>query len=210
VKATDESSTQQKKRGRPRKSVDLSSSMNSVTVRTMPPCNISAIRTRGNERDDENGEEDADPCGDGHEMNEDDYESEEDMVVPPHHQSSFAGLSAFGLHEAPSTFLSPTTSRTVIAQSDDNLVDRLQIEMAGLRRQSADAISVSLKISDQLAEVQAEAARAKTALRTVEGMLEEEVKKRREAEYLAEQEAKLRREAEDTITRMREVGHRAT
>ena len=202
-KATEESSnsTQRKKRGRPRKSVDV----NSATVcsgRTTTPCKISAIRTRGNEYDDENGEEDADPGGDVQQMSEDDYESEEDMVVPPHHQSSLAGLGAFGLNEAPSDFLSPSTSRTTIPHSDDNLVDRLQIEMATLRRQSADAISVSLKISDQLAEAQAEAARAKTALRTVEGMLEEEVRKRREAEHLADQEAKLRRAVEDTIMRM--------
>ena len=216
VKATEESSnpTQQKKRGRPRKSVDLSSTLNSVTVgsgRAVPPCNVSALRTRGNEHDDEIGEEDQ--GGDGHAMSEDDYESEEDMVVPPHHQSSLAGLDAFRLNEAPSCFPSTSTSRALITQSDDNLVDRLQIEMAGLRRQSADAISVSLKISDQLAEAQAEAARAKTALRTVEGMLEEEVRKRREAEHLADHEAKLRRAAEDAITRMRsqrEGDHRVT
>jgi hypothetical protein len=147
-----------------------------------------------------------------HEMSEDEYESEEDMIVPPH-QSSFAGLGAFGLNEAPSRLLSPSTSRAVITHSDENLVDRLQIEMAGLRRQSADAMSISVKISDQLAEAQAEAARAKTALRTVEAMLEEEVVKRREAEYLADREANLRRAAEDTIARMQsqwQAEHRVT
>ncbi|KAG2154549.1 hypothetical protein DEU56DRAFT_769162 [Suillus clintonianus] len=216
TKAAEESSnsTQQKKRGRPRKSVDLSSPLNSLTVgpgRSMP-CNISAVRTGGNDHDDGNGEEDMDIGADGHEMSEDEYESEEDMAVPPH-QSSLAGLGAFGLHEVPSRLLSPSTSRALIAHSDENLVDRLQIEMAGLRRQSADAISVSLKISDQLAEAQAEAARAKTALRTVEAMLEEEAIRRREAEYLADQEAKLRRAAEDTIARLRsqcQADHQAT
>jgi hypothetical protein len=143
---------------------------------------------------------------DVHDISGDEYESEEDMVVPPH-QSSFAGLGAFGLNESPSRLLSPSTSRALIAHSDRNLVDRLQIEMAGLRRQSADAISVSVKISDRLAEAQAEAARAKAALRTVEAMLEEEVIKRREAEYLADQEAKLRRAAEDTIARMQSQCH---
>ncbi|KAG0702717.1 hypothetical protein DFH29DRAFT_920128 [Suillus ampliporus] len=207
TKATEESSNsvQQKKRGRPRKSVDMSSPLNSVTAgsgRSMVPCNISAVRTGGSVHYEGNGEEDMDIGADGHEMSEDEYESEEDMVVPPHHQSSLAGLGAFGLNEAPSRLLSPSTSRALITHSDKNLVDRLQIEMAGLRRQSADAISVSLKISDQLAEAQAEAARAKTTLRKVEAMLEEEVIKRREAEYLADQEAKLRRAAEDTIARM--------
>ncbi|KAG1845465.1 hypothetical protein DFJ58DRAFT_800730 [Suillus subalutaceus] len=208
-------STQQKKRGRPRKSIDLSSPLSSLAVgsgRSIPSCNISAVRTRGNDHDDGNGEDDMDLGADVHEISDDEYESEEDMVIPPH-QSSFAGLGAFGLNEAPSRLLSPSISRALITHSDENLVDRLQIEMAGLRRQSADAISVSVKISDQLAEAQAEAARAKTALRTVEAMLEGEVIKRREAEYLADQEAKLRRAAEDTIARMQsqwQAEHRAT
>ncbi|KAG1784249.1 hypothetical protein EV702DRAFT_1058199 [Suillus placidus] len=204
TKAAEEpsNSTQQKKRGRPRKSIDLLSPSLAVgSGRSIRPCNISAVRTGGNDHDDGNGEDDMDLGADVHDMSEDEYESEEDMVAPPH-QSSFAGLGAFGLNEAPSRLLSPSTSRALVAHSDENLVDRLQIEMAGLRRQSADAISVSVKISDQLAEAQAEAARAKTALRTVEAMLEEEVIKRREAEYLADQEAKLRRAAEDTIARM--------
>jgi hypothetical protein len=50
-------------------------------------------------------------------------------------------------------------------------------------------------------------------LRTVEGMLEEEVIKRREAEQLADREAKLRRAAEDTIIRVKsqlDADHRAT
>lgn len=208
-------SAQQKKRGRPRKSIDLLSPLKSLAVgsgRSIPPCNVSAVRTRGNGHDDGNGEDDMDLGVDIHEMSEDEYESEEDMIVPPH-QSSFAGLGAFGLNEAPSRLLSPSTSRAVITHSDENLVDRLQIEMAGLRRQSADAMSISVKISDQLAEAQAEAARAKTALRTVEAMLEEEVVKRREAEYLADREAKLRRAAEDTIARMQsqwQAEHRVT
>lgn len=208
TKAADESSnpTQQKKRGRPRKSIDLLSPLNSLAAGSgcsIPPCNISAVRTEGSHHDDGNGEDDMDLGADVHEISEDEFESEEDMVVPPH-QSSFAGLGAFGLNESPSRLLSPSTSRALITHSDENLVDRLQIEMAGLRRQSADAISVSVKISDRLAEAQAEAARAKTALRTVEAMLEAEVIKRREAEYLADQEAKLRRAAEDTIARMRQ------
>lgn len=207
-------STQQKKRGRPRKSIDMLSPLTPLAVgsgRPIPPCNISAVRTRGNNHDGGNDEDDIDLGADIQDMSEDGYESEEDMVVPPH-QSSFAGLGAFGLNEAPS-LLSPSTSRALLSNSDENLVDRLQIEMAGLRRQSADAISISVKMSDQLAEAQAEAARAKAALRTVEAMLEEEVIKRRGAEYLADQETKLRRAAEDTIARMQsqwQADHRAT
>ncbi|KAG1766430.1 hypothetical protein EDD22DRAFT_978467 [Suillus occidentalis] len=181
------------------------------TVNLSAPPGTKRPRKRGrptkaadDHHDDGNGEDDMDLGADVHEISEDEFESEEDMVVPPH-QSSFAGLGAFGLNESPSRLLSPSTSRALITHSDENLMDRLQIEMAGLRRQSADAISVSVKISDRLAEAQAEAARAKTALRTVEAMLEAEVIKRREAECLADQEAKLRRAAEDTIARMRQT-----
>jgi len=88
---------------------------------------------------------------------------------------------------------------SVIDDSSDNIIDRLQIEMAGLRRQSAEAMSASLRVSDQLAEAQAEASRAKAALRMAESMLEDEARKRRDAERAADEEAKMRRAAEEVL-----------
>ncbi|KAI6120680.1 hypothetical protein EDD16DRAFT_1574800 [Pisolithus croceorrhizus] len=135
-------------------------------------------------------------------MSEVEYESEEDMVVPPNHHPSTSSLGVFGVREGPSRVYSPERSRNVFATIDEGLIDRLQIENAGLRRQSADAVSVSMRISDQLAEAHAEAARAKAALRVAESMLEEEGRKRRVAERVAQEEARLRRVAEETILQL--------
>jgi hypothetical protein len=129
------------------------------------------------------------------------------MVVPPHHNPSTAGLGVLGIREVPSQIYSPERSYHTYSTVDEGLLDRMQIEMASLRRQSGDAISVSLRISDQLAEVQGEAARAKAALRATESMLEEEVRKRREAERIANEEIRLRRIAEETILRLQNQWH---
>jgi hypothetical protein len=116
---------------------------------------------------------------DGH-VSEEELESEEDTISP----------------------FDPHTSAT--AGGSDHVIDRLQIEMAGLRRQSAEATSTSLRVSDQLAEAQAEASRAKAALRMAESMLQDEARKRRDAERAADEEAKMRRAAEETL-RQREM-----
>lgn len=139
-----------------------------------------------------------------HESNgsENEYESEEDMVVPRNHDPSTSGLDVLGIHEAASRLYSSDRGCLVYSAAEEGIIDRMQIEMAGLRRQAADAISVSLRISDQLAEAQAEAARSKAALRTTESLLEEEGRKRREAERIASEESRLRRAAEETVLRL--------
>ena len=115
---------------------------------------------------------------------------------------SAAGLDVLGIHEAASRLYSSDRGRRMYSTADEGVIDRMQIEMAGLRRQAADAISVSLRISDQLAEAQAESARAKAALRATENLLEEEGRKRREAERIASEENRLRRIAEEAIFRL--------
>lgn len=132
------------------------------------------------------GDEEAE--GSGH-VSEEEFESEEDMVYPFEHHTTAAAN---------------TRGSFSIDGGSDNIIDRLQIEMAGLRRQSAEAMSMSLRVSDQLAEAQAEASRAKAALRMAEGMLEDEARKRREAERAADEEAKMRRTVEETL-RKREI-----
>ncbi|KIJ66199.1 hypothetical protein HYDPIDRAFT_26570 [Hydnomerulius pinastri MD-312] len=202
--------TQPKKRGRPRKQPEASSSTTPVAMSagssyTTQQCQVSAIRT--NDHLSEDAEEDGQDGQDRCDVSEDEYESEEDMVVPPNHHPSSSALGVFGVHEVPSRMYSPERGRRVYSTVDEGLVDRMQIEMAGLRRQSADAVSVSLRISDQLAEAQAEAARAKATLRATESMLEEEGRKRREAERTADEEIRLRRLAEETILRLQNQWH---
>ena len=161
---------------------------------------MSAIRTY-----DHDSEGCPEKQGSPHECNgsADEYESEEDMIVPRSHNPSTAGLHVLGIHEAASRLCSSDNGHRVYPTADEGVIERMQIEM--LRRQAADAISVSLRISDQLAEAQAEAARAKAALRATEGLLEEEGRKRREAERIASEENRLRRIAEETFRLQNQV-----
>ena len=73
------------------------------------------------------------------------------------------------------------------------------MEMAGLRRQSQDAVNASLRLSDQLTASQEDAARAKSALKIAENMLEEEARRRMQAEKNAEEEVRRRRAAEEAL-----------
>ncbi|EGO04521.1 hypothetical protein SERLA73DRAFT_68203 [Serpula lacrymans var. lacrymans S7.3] len=200
------SSNTPKKRGRPRKGTytihPSPPSHPALPIASPPPCRVSSVRSQGDHVEDV--DEDilvAYERNSGTDLS-DEYESEEDMVIPPRHRPSISGISTFGMQQSPLPLLNhhfvrgPTSD---IPNSEDNLIDRLHIEVAGLRRQSADAISVSLRLSDQLAEAHAECSRAKASLRTAETMLEEEVRKRREAEQIADDEGRMRRAAEDSL-----------
>jgi hypothetical protein len=199
-----------RKRGRPRKTADDAAFSEHPAIATLLPadtrtlrtCQVSSMRTNGEHGEDED-EEMLSP--EDTEGTDEEYESEEDMV-PPNHRSSMAGLTAFGMHAPPaSTRLSRVTEFSDYDRSDrlDSIGDRLQIEMSMLRRQASEATSVSLRMSDQLAEAQSETNRAKSALRKTEVMLEEESKKRKDAERAADEEARLRRSAEDALRLLR-------
>ncbi|KAF7337481.1 U3 small nucleolar RNA-associated protein [Mycena sanguinolenta] len=88
------------------------------------------------------------------------------------------------------------------AHSED-IVERLQMEMANLRRQSAEAISMSMQLSDQLARAQAEVSETQSALELLESKLREETNKRMQAERTAEDALRLRRAAEEALKSMR-------
>ena len=197
-------SNQQKKRGRPPKPLSHGGIPIESSMITSPPPNVPGT-TSSMRSYDHDSEEYTERQGSPHECNgsEDEYESEEDMVMPRSLDPSASGLDVLGIHEAASRLYSSDNGRRMYSSVDEGIIDRMQIEMAGLRRQAADAISVSLRISDQLAEAQAEGARAKAALRATEGLLEEEGRKRREAERIASEESRLRRVAEETTLRLR-------
>ncbi|KAI6031421.1 hypothetical protein BKA83DRAFT_6278 [Pisolithus microcarpus] len=190
-----EKDLEKKKRGRPRKQIETRS--NPTAAASAEPESASPSESRLESVSRVQVQSDAaeelstvavedDEC----DMSEVEYESEEDMVVPPNHHPSNSSLGVFGVREGPSRVYTVNVFATV----NEGLIDRLQIENAGLRRQSADC--------DQLAEAHAEAARAKAALRVAESMLEEEGRKRREAERVAQEEARLRRVAEEVILRL--------
>ncbi|KIM70306.1 hypothetical protein SCLCIDRAFT_1207624 [Scleroderma citrinum Foug A] len=200
-----EDPSEQKKRGRPRKKLEASNGSTSAIVSpeldSKTPL-VSAAQLQIQPRAPAKGPLMEDEP-DEYELSEVEYESEEDMVIPPNHHPSTSSLGTFGVCEGPSRVYNPAErSCNVYPDGDEGLIDRLQIENAGLRRQSADAISVSMRISDQLAEAHAEAARVRAALRVAESMLEEESRKRREAERVTQEEVQLRRAAEETVRRL--------
>lgn len=80
-----------------------------------------------------------------------------------------------------------------------SLIEKLQREVQALRQQSADAVSVSVKMSDQLAQAHAEASRVRAALRNVENKYEESERRRKEAEHIADQQQRLRQIAEASL-----------
>ena len=133
-----------------------------------------------------------------------DYESEEDMV-PPNHRPS-VGLNAFSIDASPaSTRLSRVTAFTDYGRPErpESRVDRMENEMAALRRQCSDTTTLSLRLSDQLNDAQAEMGRVKGALDNSQQLLADEARKRMEAELLAEEQKKARLAVEEELARLR-------
>ncbi|EEB95370.1 hypothetical protein MPER_05670 [Moniliophthora perniciosa FA553] len=117
-------------------------------------------------------------------------ESEEEIMHPFESRSSLIGLTPYPSGAAASRALDESAYATI---------EKLQTEVAELRRQSSDAVSLSIRLSDQLAQAHAEASRAKSSLRSVESLLEEESGKRMDAEKQVAEEIKLRHEAEEKL-----------
>jgi hypothetical protein len=107
-------------------------------------------------------------------------------------------------HVSPDPRISPVPpiSPDSLLQTDD-IIERLQMEMANLRRQSADAITLSIRLSDQLARAQSETAQAQSALELTEMKLREETKKRMQAEREADDAVRLRHAAEEALKSVR-------
>jgi len=133
---------------------------------------------------------------------EEDYESEEEVIHPMDRRSSLVGLSAYAPARSSQPFSLPPISSFRNDASTDNMIESMQAEIASLRRQSAEAVSLSLRLSEQLVHAQAESSRTRATLRTIEGILEDESKRRREAEREVDNEEKRRRKAEDALNEL--------
>ncbi|KZT27709.1 hypothetical protein NEOLEDRAFT_1130792 [Neolentinus lepideus HHB14362 ss-1] len=202
-----------KRRGRPRKTAaELNHEMGLPSFTTlamgtdrvqMQKCKVSAVRTVGSLNQDE---EDELMDYEDRPFSEDECESEESNRFTLR-TAAYSTTPGPGLSQRPRSS-APSSMGSVCPQGGETevMIDRLRIEMAGLRRQSDDAVSLSKRMSDQLMEAQAEVSRAKQRLRALEDMLEEEGRKRREAERiaqeaeaLAEEEAQRRRAVEEAL-----------
>ncbi|KAI0937017.1 hypothetical protein AcW1_001096 [Taiwanofungus camphoratus] len=157
---------------------------------------MSSLRSRGayDDEEDEDGEWEEEAEAEGTHISDDDYESEDDLhyryprvpssssstvACPPNRSVLYGAFSSYG-----------------IIETKDAVIERLKMEMAGLRRQSTDAVA---RLSNDLVEARADAQGIRVALRILESRLEEETRRRREAEHIAEEEARLRLAAEEAL-----------
>ncbi|KAJ7651678.1 hypothetical protein DFH06DRAFT_1094753 [Mycena polygramma] len=146
---------------------------------------------------------------------EDECESEEKLLHPFERRHSLSGGltpydSSAGFHFSPQ--ISPDNfSRQIIAAPmlsspsghSEEIVEQLQREMAVLRRQSAEAHSLSLRLSDQLVSAREEASHTQSALEAMEAKMREEVNRRKQAEREADDAMRARRAAEEALKSMR-------
>ncbi|KAI0756478.1 hypothetical protein C8Q80DRAFT_1278645 [Daedaleopsis nitida] len=169
----------------------------------------STTRNRNLYDDDDEDDMDWEDDLDGLQYSDDEYSSSEDMPYkydPRSHNrgpNSYSGSShrsySGSQGQSGRSVLHGAFSSYSAMDHADSTIERLKMEMAGLRRQSQDAVNASLRLSDQLTASQEEAARAKAALKVAENMLEDEARRRLQAEKVADEEARRRRAAEDAL-----------
>lgn len=167
------------------------------------------MRSRRIYDEDDDDSMDWEEDGGGGPYTDDDYSSSEDMPYqydPRHHNhnsASYAGpshRSYSGSQSQPGrSVLHGAFSAYPSIEHQESTIERLKMEMSGLRRQSQDAVTASLRLSDELQASREEAGRAKAALKVAENMREEEVRRRIQAEKTLEEEVRRRRIAEDTL-----------
>ncbi|CDO73105.1 hypothetical protein BN946_scf185007.g159 [Trametes cinnabarina] len=176
----------------------------------------SSIRSRALYDDDDDDEMDWEEDGPGGPYSDEDYSGSEDMPYqydPRHHNHNSSSLAGPSHRSYSASQAQP--GRSVLhgafsgfsgVDHPESTIERLKMEMAGLRRQSQDAVNASLRLSDELrasqedaARAKEEATRAKAALKVAENMLEEEARRRIQAEKTLEEETRRRMAAEDAL-----------
>ncbi|KAL4246313.1 hypothetical protein ABKN59_008961 [Abortiporus biennis] len=174
----------------------------------------SAVRSNGSFEDEEEEEM---QWGEEPQPSEDEFESEEEAPYHYEPRSSAPSTSSSASYVPPSQppqqprgLYGAFSSYNTTGGDQDRLVERLRAEVEGLRRQSSEALSASLRMSDQLAEAQAEASKARAALRAAENRLEDETRRRVEAEMSADEETRRRRAAEDSLRSVQRQLNRGT
>ncbi|KAG6878128.1 hypothetical protein C0993_011842 [Termitomyces sp. T159_Od127] len=189
-----------KKRGRPRKSPldkdqlysllsDVEECKQNLEDVTIPSSNL--------DLDDLREKQDFVDCQVNAYISEEDCESEEELVHPMDRRNSLAGSGLSAYQPSQTTqVLSPPCSTF---RNSASIIDSLQAEISALRRQSTDAISLSLRLSDQLLQVQAEASRTRETLQAVEQQFDVETRRRLEMERMLNNEEKRRIKAEQAL-----------
>lgn len=128
-------------------------------------------------------------------VSDDEYESEEDISRPRETRSTlFVPTKPSPIFSIPSFSGSDKTK--------DDIIEHMRQEIANLRRTSAEAVSTSLRLSEQLSNAHIEVARSHEAVHQLEEMLQDEAMKRRDVERQREVEAERRRVAEQALSSM--------
>ncbi|KAF8167341.1 hypothetical protein B0H34DRAFT_792076 [Crassisporium funariophilum] len=132
-------------------------------------------------------------------VSEDEYESEEEMREYSRGGPS-QGLAAFNPMRPSTFFTLPPFSALDPPREDKEVIEHMRVEIASLRRTSAEAVSTSIRLSEQLANANLEVSRSRDAVRDLEDMLQSEASKRSEAERSKEIEVERRRAAEQVLS----------
>ena len=125
-------------------------------------------------------------------VSDDEHESEEEMFSQTHSRQ----LSGQSVTEPRSSGCLPLPPFSTMEQTG---VKQMREEIATLRRTTAEAVSTSIRLSEQLANANLEVSRSREAVRDLEDMLQSEIAKRSEAERLKDIEAERRRAAEQAL-----------
>ena len=125
-------------------------------------------------------------------VSDDDRESEEEML-PQTHSRQLSGQNLIP-KRSPACYQLPPFSNL-----EQTRLKQMQEEIAILRRTSAEAVSTSIRLSEQLANANLEVSRSREAVRDLEDMLQSEATKRSEAERLKDIEVERRRAAEQAL-----------
>ncbi len=131
-------------------------------------------------------------------ISDDEYESEEDAAR--NREKRLTIPTAFIPLRPSPIFSLPDLSGADMLK--DNIVEHMRQEIANLRRTSAEAVSTSIRLSEQLANAHFEVARYRETVRELEDILQDESVKRRDAERQREVEAERRRAAEQALGTM--------
>ncbi|KAH9486255.1 Forkhead box protein J2 [Psilocybe cubensis] len=125
-------------------------------------------------------------------VSDDEFESEEEMR-PPYVRRE----AAFVATRPSPIFTLPPFSK--LEHNKEEIMEHMRQEIASLRRTSAEAVSTSLRLTEQLANANLEVSRSREAVRDLEDMLQREATQRKEAERLKDQEIERRRAAEHAL-----------
>lgn len=134
-------------------------------------------------------------------ISDDERESEEEMLPQTHsRQPSGQSQTSFMSNRPSASFQLPPFS--ALEQTREDALKQMREEIATLRRTSAEAVSTSIRLSEQLANANLEVSRSREAVRDLEDMLQSEATKRSEAERLKDIEVERRRAAEQALNGM--------